>query len=292
MVRNQEGAGESELILRGRKANARFRGRDIVLERGDGRWRIPLTAVERVHVSGDQLRTAEIMLTPAGEPATVYRLECRSSAAVAAFAAAVEAALPERMDNSPRQNGADLVELLQNEESQPDPERSGIIRARLAVLYVLIVYLAGLAVLFAAGMGAGRIAGYAVGTVPLGWGIVFVWINCKGAYNLWVLRQRGITVVATFHRREYQRKAGSKNFYRFADTEGNSREYSELGRPVREENERIELSYDPQCTERMAPRLSKTIRTFKVLGFIFLALPLLGVGLFLVPGALIYALLF
>lgn len=71
------------------------------------RRRIPVAAIERIHVHGPKGRRLTVVLT--GDEPVVYDLRCRSGLAVHEFAKVVRRALPVRDADEPRQDGAGPV---------------------------------------------------------------------------------------------------------------------------------------------------------------------------------------
>ncbi|MFE2061430.1 hypothetical protein ACFXDH_03365 [Streptomyces sp. NPDC059467] len=98
----------SSLILHGRRRTSiRLRDGAVSLAADGVRRRIPVAAIERIHVHGPKGRRLTVVLT--GDEPVVYDLRCRSGPAVHEFAKVVRRALPVRDADEPRQDGAGPV---------------------------------------------------------------------------------------------------------------------------------------------------------------------------------------
>ncbi|MFF3565848.1 hypothetical protein ACFYXS_38060 [Streptomyces sp. NPDC002574] len=254
MTSEVSAAEQPELVLRGGGVTARFDGDDVCMSEGHERRRIPVAAIEEVRAAGPQGSTAEIVLTTAGGPATVYSVRHHNSRAVTVFASAVNAALPPRDAAEPRQDGQALVEVTSTrarpaqdtkpaEESTPGDAVVGVTGLLLA-----LGWLAGLVWRLVDGEGALR---WGLGVLPAFFGVGalagFLTELDKGL----VLRRRGITVIAVFDRREEPADSESPavTVHRFTDLKGVVHDYRGTGRKVEGDARRLEITYDPDHPE-------------------------------------------
>ncbi|MGW9597682.1 hypothetical protein ACWHLZ_46430 [Streptomyces chartreusis] len=261
----------SSLVLRGHSATIWLDGGAILINQNGIRRRIPLQAVEKIRVDDESQRSVEVVLTAAvGTPGTTYRMDCRSSAAVTTFADTVNRALPQRDEGEPRRDVAELVEVLPNEACRPpgDP------RWRIGALILLGLYLVGLATLIVAGEPDQWIM-WLVGLAPLLMGGIICSSSVARLYDCWILRRRGISVLATYCRPS----SGTRRVFQFTDAEGIEREvrlHYDVKR-ITTDPARVEVTYDPDRPERTTATLTAT----GVLGR--LVVDLFGVAI-LLPG--------
>ncbi|MGW4034602.1 hypothetical protein ACWEFL_35795 [Streptomyces sp. NPDC004838] len=267
----------SSLVLRGRDGTARLDRGDVLLDQ-DGIRRIPLAAVEEVRAADGGL-TLEIVLTTAGGPATVYRLRCRSAAAVTAFTEAVCTALPERGPGEPRQDGAALV------QTTPGPGRRPLLHRRgcIGLAVFLTVCLVNAVVVVVWGTSIERVV-FFTGWIPLVLGYVITTGAGRGLFLTWLLRRRGITVLATRHPTD-------RRIFQFTDATGAAREFNGTGDWVNTHPPQIHVTYDPTHPNRMVGVEDRFNMTINALYLAVLGLPLLGYGLICVPGQFIFVLL-
>ncbi|MDX3078185.1 hypothetical protein ACIP98_33730 [Streptomyces sp. NPDC088354] len=254
MTSEASAAEQPELVLRGGGVAARFDGDDVRLSEGHVRRRVPVAAIEEVRAAGPQGSTAEIVLTTAAGPATVYSVRHHNSRAVTVFAAAVNAALPPRDADEPRQDGEALVEVTSTrarpaDDAKPAGESSpGDAAVGVAGLLLALGWLAGLVWLLVDGQGALR---WGLGILPALFGLGaltgFLTELDKGL----VLRRRGITVIAAFDRSEEaaDSESPSVTVYRYTDLKGVVRDYRGSGRKVEGDAKRVEITYDPDHPE-------------------------------------------
>lgn len=261
----------SSLVLRGRSGTARLDRGDVLLDQDDEIRRIPVAAVEEVRAADGGL-TLEIALTTAGGPATVYRLRCRSAAAVTAFTEAVGAALPERGTGDPRQDGTALV------RTTPGPRRRPLLRRRSRI--GLAVCLVNAVVVVVWGTSDERIM-FFVGCIPLFIGLAITTAAGEGLFLTWLLRRRGITVLATQH-------PAKRRIFQFTDATGADREFDGTGDWVNSHPPQIHVTYDPTSPDRMVGVQDRFNTVLNVLYVIVLGLPPLGFGLAAVPGQFIF----
>ncbi|WP_018529266.1 hypothetical protein [Streptomyces sp. SID8379] len=263
-------------VLRSRLTTARLERGAVLLDRsGSGRRvRIPLTAIETVRPRGASARRGiEIVLTagPGESDPAVYRLRPSSATAAAAFADTVNSALPVRDAAERRRSGR--VSVTQ----EPKPARA----RRPGRARSPWVWLGGL---FALGACLGAASG--------AWGLVLVWaasfpVFCVGfvltrlvwlaTEDWWLLRRRGITVVATYERTDYGRDSDGDSTYTkvyvFEDGGGARREHRGGGRRVGTDPERIEVTYDPVAEDRVSARYGLVARALMCLAYVVLGLP-------------------
>ncbi|MER6346929.1 hypothetical protein ACWC10_15495 [Streptomyces sp. NPDC001595] len=219
------------------------------------------------------------MLTAAdGAPPTVYEVTDRKTAAVAAFAQAIQRAIPVR-DPDERRDGARLVTeeaLPPRGRFRPDPGASLVL---VAVVAVAGLYLTGLVTLIWHGDILGALL-FVLGVKPLLAGVAILCLAAAALYDRVILRARGISVLATFHRND-----GKKRMFTFTDARGVQRfvEPDSAARAVGGSPQRVRVTYDPRKPERAAAALPVGTWIARTLGVVLGGLPLLALGLFLVP---------
>ncbi|MFG2968956.1 hypothetical protein ACGFZS_37375 [Streptomyces sp. NPDC048288] len=96
--------------------------------------------------------------------------------------------------------------------------------------------------------------------------------------NWWLLRRRGITVVATFkenvHGTGPDGETTVTKVYTFTDASGTRRTYSGGGgKLVATDPARVEVTYDPYDQDRIAARKGPVVRTFSFLAYALLGPP-------------------
>ncbi|MFJ2649680.1 hypothetical protein ACIO1C_23525 [Streptomyces sp. NPDC087420] len=268
----------TSVVLRDRSARLCAEPGALLLDRDGTRRRIPLAAVERVRADDARQRSVAVVLTAAdGVPGTVFRLNCRNSAAVTAFADAVNGALPRREDGAPRRDGAELVRVLPPKRRQPwEPNWwfAGITAG-------LVFFVAGFVTLVARGDVMGAIL-WIIGVSPLVKGLAVLFLVVRALCDRLILWRRGITVLAV--------RYGSG--YAFTDAKGTERrvEIDGAAKPVSTKPARYEVSYDPLRPGRTAAVLPVGSWILRTLGVVFLLLPVVALGLYLVPFQLVESL--
>ncbi|MFF2527189.1 hypothetical protein [Streptomyces liangshanensis] len=268
----------TSLVLRDRSSRLCAEPGALLLDQDGTRRRIPLAAVERVRADDARRPAVEVVLTaPDGVPGTVFRLNCRNSAAVTAFADAVNDALPRREDGVPRRDGAELVEVLPPKRRQPWSPNWWLIGA----VTGLVCYVAGFVTLVVRGDVVGAIL-WVIGISPLIKALALLSVVVEALYTRWILRRRGITVLAVPY--------GSG--YAFTDAKGTERrvEIDGAARPVSTGPERYEINYDPLRPARTAAVLPVGSWILRTLGVVFVLLPAVALGLYLVPFQLVESL--
>ncbi|MEU1256661.1 hypothetical protein ABZ445_25570 [Streptomyces chartreusis] len=275
------------VTLRGRSGALWLEGGSLLLEQDGVRRRIPLPAVEAVRAA-EGPRGVEVVLTaPEGAGATVYRVAHRAASARDAFVRTVNAALPARDAEEDRRDGATLVEVL------PGTVRTAWYRKALgdaalvlAIGVPVVGWIAGLVTLLAHGDLIGAILWF-FGTKPLIIGLVLYGMAAKTLYDRAILRRRGVSVLAAFHRYD-----GKKRMFRFTDLNGVPREceVDTAAEPVGSGPERFEVSYDPEHPERVAARLPVRTWVLRSLGVGVFGTLFLYAGLYMVPYQLIQVL--
>ncbi|MDX2706404.1 hypothetical protein PV350_26650 [Streptomyces sp. PA03-6a] len=287
MTSDASAAGIPELVLRGGGATVRLRAGEVLLDEGTERRRIPPAAIEEVRAAGRHGRTVEIVLTAARGPARVHALTHHSAEAVAAFTAAVSSLLPPRDADEPREDGGTLVEVLSvpppaKDGAKPDDGAPDGFWTYAPGVGGALAYLAVLVWLAVTGDGA-AVAKWALGAAPLlaaGGLLHGAWGSARDARTL---RRRGITVVATFDRR--QRHGGREPVYRFTDLDGVPREHLGEGNDVDGDPLRAEITYDPHNPE-LTTRTWSEPAGLAVFMCVF-GLSLLAMGLHLAVGAFV-----
>ncbi|MFK0281989.1 hypothetical protein ACIQVL_16170 [Streptomyces sp. NPDC090499] len=285
----------TELVLRGRRVTARFKRDAVLLERTWRRSgiRIPLAAIETVRTrgragadsrasttAGRKPRVTEIVLTSASantDP-VVHTLSSPSGEAAQAFASAVTAALPVRDATQPRVDGAGLVTTQRRLAAKGRKGRwlaAAQDRAHLLALSALFVL--GLALASATGDGILALVWVASFT-PFLVGCAITLIVYRTTVDWWLLRRRGITVVATFEEKVYRTGTDGETtvtkVYAFTDASGTKRTYSGGGgKLVGTDPARIEVTYDPYAQDRIAARNGPVVRTLVFLAYTLLGLP-------------------
>jgi hypothetical protein len=274
-------ADVAEQVLRSRRTTARLERDAVLLDRfGTGlRVRIPLAAIETVRARGPEARRGiEIVLTsgPDGSVPVSYPLRPSSAAAATAFAAAVNSALPVRDAAEPRRDGSAVVSVLPKPPRVRRPGPGWTAGERAAWWFY--------GGLFVLGLGLTSATGH--------WEMVVIWaafytvflVGCAitaGVYRAtkdwWLLRRRGITVVATYERTDYgtgsDGETTSTKVYTFTDTTGVQHEYLGGGKLVATDPERIEVTYDPCAPKRTSARSGLVVRVLLFLAYVLLGLP-------------------
>ncbi|MGW4908573.1 hypothetical protein [Streptomyces sp. NPDC004270] len=285
----------TELVLRGRRGTARFKRDAVLLERAWRRSgiRIPLDAIETVRTrgragqdsrastaSGLKPRVTEIVLTSASASTdpVVYTLSSLSAEAAQAFASAVTAALPVRDATQPRMDGAELVTAIPRLSAKKRKDHwltAAQDRARLLALGALFV----LELALASATGAWVLVTLWVAFfTPFLVGCAIALFVYRTTVDWWLLRRRGITVVATFKEKAYGTGTDGETtvtkVYTFTDASGTERTYSGGGgRLVATDPARIEVTYDPYDQGRIAARNGPAVRASLFLAYAFLGLP-------------------
>lgn len=262
----------TELVLRARRTTALFERDAVLLDRGAMRLRIPLTAIETVRTGGgSRRRVIEIVLTSAGATPVVHTLSPPNATAATAFADAVNAALPVRDAVEPRADGATLVTTVPvpprtERKDRWTTSREGRVQWAFGALFVL-----------------GTAAAAATGE----WTLALLWVTlytpflvgcsvaysvCRATVDWWLLRHRGITVLAVYKDSDYVGEVLTKT-YSFTDVAGGERTFSGSGRLMASDPDRIEVTYDPHTPERMTARKGPVVRTLSFLAYALLGLP-------------------
>ncbi|MFF9909685.1 hypothetical protein [Streptomyces sp. NPDC013457] len=201
-------------VLRGRDATVRCSEQEeLVLERPAEKLTIPLRAVARVHA---EARTVTVELRAlAGAVPTAHRVEDVSAAAAAAFADAVNALLPQPVEDI---DGGAVVGVRTFTETWLQTFRHGLRRVMLGYLGALLALAVTTAI---AGPERTAVAG-AVFIVPLGLlAAAFLWIGVVCVvpwFRQLRLRRHGVTVDAV--------QADEPGTYRYTDGTGVTRLFS------------------------------------------------------------------
>ncbi|MER8237321.1 hypothetical protein [Streptomyces sp. NPDC094049] len=252
-------------------------GDALVLEQRGVQRRIPLAVVREIRVGAAGPHSVEVVLTGAeGAAGRAYRIDCRHGRSVAAFADAVNGALP-APGKAPHRDGAELVEVL------PQPDRTGwaaIGRGTKTLLLVGIgVYAAGLTAMFLRGDLVHQL-GWGLGFLPLLIGVTVATVVVRGLRDRVTLHRRGITATAVF-----QEKRRTKRFYAYVDADGTTHRVELPWDPVFADSapQRVRVTYDPERPEFCVVALPRRTWVFRTVSFLVLGLPVLVLGLFLVP---------
>ncbi|MFF3333243.1 hypothetical protein ACFYWX_27445 [Streptomyces sp. NPDC002888] len=278
MTRSPEPSALPSLTLRGSDGRIWLQGRAVLLERDGVRRRIPVAAIAEARVTGASRRTVEIVVRGSdGVPGPVFGIEGRDATAAGRLVVTVNQALP----GEALLGGVELVEVLPLGSAagakRADP------RARAVLLAFLAVYVAGLVVLALAGEAAQPLL-WGLGVMPLAAGLLVVVPAVGAVRDRWILRGRGVTVVAMFDRAH-----GKKRFFRFTDEEGVSREILADYAAVRLDGDpqRIEVTYDPLRPTRAVALMPTPVLVLRALGVVIFGLPVLLIGLYMVPYQLV-----
>ncbi|WP_158801360.1 hypothetical protein [Streptomyces sp. NRRL S-37] len=269
----------ASIAVRGRNGSVWLEGRAVRLSQDGLQRRIPLTAVEEVRLGAEG--SVEVVLTASpGVSPTVYRLDGGARRAADQFARTVNEALPRRVPGTPVRDGEQLVEVLGTASpSARLPAPAGRWRSRLVITVSALLYLAGLAVFVAAG-DTGRAMLWGIGVLPLGSGGFLLFLGMTWWYDRIVLNRRGVSVMAT-HARGFE----SRSHFAYVDLQGVKREIfpSLPSRHYGGDYTRLAIVFDPLRPTRAAPVAPGRHFAAQISGPLAIGLPLLALGLFMVP---------
>ncbi|GLF94981.1 hypothetical protein [Streptomyces yaizuensis] len=269
--------------LRSRKGSVRLESTGLLLELDGVRRRIPLRAVATVRAAASGRSAVTVVLTaPHGADPVTYRVGAPNDASATAFADAVNTRLPARTADEPPVNGSDLVEIL----ADAAPKRRGawsrpsewdlVIILLVGVLALpVLAYLAGLVHLIATGEWF-RLLIYVLGVKPLLFGGFGLGAGLHALYLRALLRLRGVSVLA-----QPGKSSSGKLTCRFTDASGAARtvEVDDASLVV---DGQVPVVYDPRNLSRAVGRYSLGSWVLRTLG-VLLCVPLLGLGLMMVP---------
>jgi hypothetical protein len=262
----------TELVLRARRTTALFERDAVLLDRGGMRLRIPLTAIETVRTGGGpRRRVIEIVLTSADATPVVHTLSPPNATAATAFADAVNAALPVRDAVEPRADGATSVTTVPVPPRTERKDRWTTSRERRAQWAFGALFALGTALAAATGERV-FIVLWAASYTPFLVGCALTHIVYRVTVDWWLLRRRGITVLAVHKDSDYVGEVLVKT-YSFTDAAGEERTFRGSGRLVATDPERIEVTYDPCAPKRMTTRKGLAVRMLSVLAYVLLGLP-------------------
>jgi hypothetical protein len=262
----------TELVLRTRRTTALFERDAVLLDRGGMRLRIPLTAIETVRTGGGSRRhVIEIVLTSADATPAVHTLSPPNATAATAFADAVNAALPVRDTVEPRADGATLVTTAPVPPRTERKDRWTTSRERRVQWAFGALFALGTALAAATGERVFVVL-WAASYTPFLVGCALTHIVYRVTVDWWLLRRRGITVLAVHKDSDYVGEVLVKT-YSFTDAAGEERTFRGSGRLVATDPERIEVTYDPCAPKRMTTRKGPAVRMLSVLAYVLLGLP-------------------
>ncbi|MDN0197319.1 hypothetical protein [Streptomyces sp. S.PNR 29] len=267
------------LTLRGRGESLWLDAGAVWLHRRGVRRRIAIAAVEEARVAGRGGRSVEVALWGAdGVPGPVFVVEGRDAAAASRLVEVINRARPE---TGPPQGGAPLVDVLPTGGSEAGRRRKR--RTRIEVLGVLAVYVAGMAGLALTGH-MGRAIMWAAGVGPLALGLLLVGMGAVAARRRWVLRKRGIAVVARF-----AHGGGQKKYFQYSDLEGGTHkilaDYAAPG--IGGDPQRIEVVYDPEDPDQAVCTLAARTLVWRTAGIVVFGVPILLLGLVMTVGQVV-----
>jgi hypothetical protein len=262
----------TELVLRARRTTALFERDAVLLDRGGMRLRIPLTAIETVRTGGGSRRhVIEIVLTSTDATPAVHTLSPPNATAATAFADAVNAALPVRDTVEPRADGATLVTTAPVPPRTERKDRWTTSRERRVQWAFGALFALGTALAAATGEWVFVVL-WAASYTPFLVGCALTHIVYRVTVDWWLLRRRGITVLAVHKDSDYVGEVLVKT-YSFTDAAGEERTFRGSGRLVATDPERIEMTYDPCAPKRMTTRKGPAVRMLSVLAYVLLGLP-------------------
>jgi hypothetical protein len=262
----------TELVLRARRTTALFERDAVLLDRGGMRLRIPLTAIETVRTGGGSRRhVIEIVLTSTDATPAVHTLSPPNATAATAFADAVNAALPVRDTVEPRADGATLVTTAPVPPRTERKDRWTTSRERRVQWAFGALFALGTALAAATGEWVFVVL-WAASYTPFLVGCALTHIVYRVTVDWWLLRRRGITVLAVHTDSDYVGEVLVKT-YSFTDAAGEERTFRGSGRLVATDPERIEVTYDPCAPKRMTTRKGPAVRMLSVLAYVLLGLP-------------------
>jgi hypothetical protein len=236
------------------------------------RLRIPLTAIETVRTGGGSRRhVIEIVLTSADATPAVHTLSPPNATAATAFADAVNAALPVRDTVEPRADGATLVTTAPVPPRTERKDRWTTSRERRVQWAFGALFALGTALAAATGEWVFVVL-WAASYTPFLVGCALTHIVYRVTVDWWLLRRRGITVLAVHKDSDYVGEVLVKT-YSFTDAAGEERTFRGSGRLVATDPERIEVTYDPCAPKRMTTRKGLAVRMLSVLAYVLLGLP-------------------
>ncbi|MBC2878491.1 MULTISPECIES: hypothetical protein [Streptomyces] len=261
------------LVLRGRGTRVQLDRQGVLLDRQGARTTIPPAAVERVQAAGLGGRTLRIVLTsPSGDGGRTYSVRCRSAAAVRAFAAGFEAALPLRDREARRIDGRSLV------HTAPVPMAGWrpISRTARITWASVALYAAGLTYIVAAAREPAFLV--VLWTIaPMALAPSLICLEAIGGFALecWGLWVRGVTVVADLTDTRRGTQGSIRYTYRYRDADGVQRIHASNDAPWPADSKAAELTYDAAHPNRI--RVRKSRRHAVMLGtFVSLGLAVFG----------------
>ncbi|WP_327350479.1 hypothetical protein [Streptomyces sp. NBC_01304] len=274
MTRGGVGDRGQELVLRGRRGTARFKGKSLSVDRAGVRLSIPPHAVEAVRAAGRKGADVEIVLTAVkGANPTVHTVRAPNARAATDFAQAVNAALPAR-DRAARQvDGAALVKTTAI-PPRPRKQRAWTPRDEPERWLFGGLFVLGAAVPLARGMWEMALLWTATYAAYGALAAIAVLV-CRATKSWWVLRRRGITVTATYDRTEwgYGEDTTSTKVFVFTDGNGNKVDYRGGGRLVGTDPDQIEVTYDPDNPQQASARYGPAARAGLLLVYVTLGIP-------------------
>ncbi|MFE2560588.1 hypothetical protein ACFXGT_32145 [Streptomyces sp. NPDC059352] len=264
------------LSLRGRGGSIWLEAGAVWLEQKEARRRIPIAAIEGARVTGRGGRSVEVALWGADRvPGPVFVVAGRDATAAARLVEVINRARPQ---TGPPEGGATLVDVLP--AGTPEAVRRSKRRTRAVIFAFLVVYLGGFAALALEGRPS-RALLWATGVVPLALGGLLVGIAVVAGRQRWVLRKRGIAVVARF-----SHGGGQKSYFRYTDLEGGEHEIqADYAAPkIGGDPDRVEVVYDPEDPGKAVCTLTVRTLVWRTVGLVLFGLPVLLLGLGMTVG--------
>ncbi|MGI5338027.1 hypothetical protein ACQEVS_11820 [Streptomyces sp. CA-181903] len=220
---------------------------------------MPLEALKRVEARGRGRRTLRIVLASPHAGSGTVSVRCHSAPAVLVFAARATATVPVRDREEARTGGATRVTV----EPVTGPVRLRMSRAARWGWAVIAVYAAVLPVLGFVKGWRSSLGLWAFAPLLLLPGGGMTWFAVSGARTRWIMRTRGITVVARHTHTDWGGEDESATCtYEYTDTAGTVREHRGEGPPRSDDGEHTEVTYDPRHPDRSYARGDQSLAEY------------------------------
>ncbi|MER5780376.1 hypothetical protein ABT104_01420 [Streptomyces mobaraensis] len=209
-------------------------------------------------------------------------VRCHSASAVLVFAARATAAIPVRDREKARADKAARVTV----EPIAGPVRERMSRAArwgwtAVALYAAVLPVLGLAKGWNSSLGL-----WAFAPLMLLPGGGMTWFAVSGARHRWIMRTRGITVVARHTDTDWGGEDESATYtYVYTDADGTVREHRGEGRPQSDDGEHTEVTYDLRHPDRSYARGDQSLTEY--VAYWVAGPPVLLLGLYLAAGAVL-----